>query len=111
MKVRSSQKGFTFVEILAVMAVGGLLLSGIIIAIFQTTGITAESSTQITALEDIKNVAYWVSKDVKMAATTNLIAGATPVHMNNNYNLVLDWTIWYDANGNLIPNGEPHHSE
>ena len=56
MKVKNSQKGFTFIEILVVMAVGGILLGGLVTAIFQTSGITMQTSTQITALEDIKNV-------------------------------------------------------
>ncbi|GAI12155.1 unnamed protein product, partial [marine sediment metagenome] len=98
MKVKNSQKGFTLVEILAVLAVGGILLVGIVIAIFQTTAITAESSTQITALEDIKKVASRVSKDIRMAATTNLEDGGPVLD-----SLTLDWTSWYDENGELNP--------
>lgn len=92
MKVKNSQKGFTLVEMLVVMAVGGMLLSGIVTAIFQTVNITAGSSTQITALENIRNSAYWLSKDVRMAASANLTDG-----------LVLEWTSWYDENGELNP--------
>lgn len=48
--MKNSQKGFTLIEILVAMLVGGMLLSGLVIAIFQTLGITLRSSTQITAL-------------------------------------------------------------
>jgi len=98
MKVKNSQKGFTLVEILVAMAVEAMLLSGIVTAIFQTTEITIQSSAQITALEDIKNVARHITTDVRMAQATNLLDGAPPVN-----SLVLDWVGWYDDNGELSP--------
>lgn len=91
-----SQKGFTLLEILVVLAVGGILLASVVTAIFQTVRVTAQSTTQIAALEDIKNAAYHLSKDVRMAATTDLEDGADPVS-----SLTLDWTSWYDSNGQL----------
>ena len=90
--MKKSQKGFTLLEILLVLVVGGLLLVGVVNAIFQTTTITVERSTQITALEDIREVAARVSKDIRMAATTNLENGLT-----------LAWTVWYDETGELNP--------
>lgn len=96
--MKKSQKGFTLVEILLVLAMGGILMVGIGITIFRTTTITMESSTQITALEDIKKVAFRVSKDIRMAATTNL---EDPGPVLNS--LVLDWTSWYDETGELNP--------
>ncbi|MBA7712124.1 hypothetical protein ES703_121094 [subsurface metagenome] len=102
--MKKSQKGFTLLEILLVLAVGGILLVGIITTILQTTAITVESRTQITALEDIKKVAFRVSKDIRMAATTNLEDGGPVVD-----SLTLDWASWYDENGeplNYDENGE-----
>jgi len=104
MKVRNSQKGFVLVEVLVAIAVGGMVLGGIVSAIFQTTNITTRTPPQVTALEDIKYATYWISKDVRMAATTNLVDGAPPVN-----NLVLDWTSWYDDNGQL--SAVSHHCE
>jgi len=98
MKAKKSQKGFTLLEILLVLAVGGILMVGVIVAIFQTAAITAESSTQITALEDIKKVASRVSKDIRVAATTDLEDDGSVLD-----SLTLDWTSWYDENGELNP--------
>lgn len=99
MKVKNSQKGFTLLEILVAMAVSGLLLTGVVGAIFQTLRITAESRLQITALEDIKNVAYWVGKDMVSANATNLVSGGPAVS-----NLTLQWTNYpYAASGNFAP--------
>lgn len=102
--MKNSQKGFTLIEILVAMLVGGMLLSGLVIAIFQTLGITLRSSTQITALEEVRNVAYWVSKDVRMTQTTSLVEGADP-----DDGVDLRWTSWYDDNGKLSP--VDYHSE
>lgn len=104
--MRNRQNGFTLIEILLVMAVGGMLLSGLVTAIFQTFGVTKMTTTAVSALENIKMAAYQITQDVKTASTTNLVDGAPAVS-----NLSLYWTIWYDANGNLIPNGEPHSSQ
>ncbi len=93
MKVKSGQKGFTLIEILVTLAVGAVLLSGVVTAIFQTLRITTSASPQITALEDIKNVAYWVGKDMVSANATNLVDGALPMS-----SLSGNWTTWYADN-------------
>lgn len=90
------QKGFTLLELLVASAVSGIMLSGLVTAIFQTIRVTTSNSTQITALEDIKSVAHRVIADVRMAQTTYPVDGAPPVN-----NLVLDWTSWYDVSGQL----------
>jgi len=91
MRVKNSQKGFTLIEILVAMLVGGMLLSGLVVAIFQTFGITSRSSTQITALEEVRNVAYWISKDVRMTDNTSLVYGIEEDGVD------LRWTSWYDS--------------
>lgn len=104
MKLLRSQRGFTLLETVLAMAVGGILVSGIVTAIYQTIRVTTETTTQITATEDIRSAAYWLTNDIKMAAATNLEDGAPAVS-----SLTLDWTSWYDENGQLT--GVDHHSE
>lgn len=101
MKAVASQKGFTLLEILLVLAVSGVLVSGILTAIFQTTRVTADSTNRISAYEDIRDAAYWISKDIRMASTSNLTNGAPAVDA-----LTLDWTVWYDSGGSLIQFGD-----
>ncbi len=103
MKAVASQKGFTLLEILLVLAVSGVLVSGILTAIFQTTRVTAQTTTQIAAYEDIRQAAFRIAKDIRMASTSNLTDGAPAVNA-----LTLDWTIWYDSGGNLVQFGEYH---
>ena len=104
MKMKGSQKGFALLELLVVVAIGALLLTGAVTAIFQTTGITMETSTRITALEDIKIVAYSVSKDMRMSSTTTLVDDGPAVD-----NLSSSWKSYYDASSNLTPNNPWYH--
>jgi prepilin-type N-terminal cleavage/methylation domain-containing protein len=102
--MRKSQKGFTLIEILVVTAVGGILLIGLVTAIFHTLGVTMQSNTKIIALEGIKQVAHPIATDVRMAQTTDLVDGAEP-----QTSVDLFWTSWYDDNGELSP--VDYHSE
>jgi len=106
MKLLSSQKGFTLIELLVAMAISGMVLTALVTSIFQTTKVSTQASTQITALEDIKSVARPITPDVWMAQTTKWYDGTgtliplpddTPVD-----NLVLDWTSWYDDSSEMI---------
>lgn len=103
----TKQRGFTFIEILVVLGVGGILMSGIVIGIFQTFNVTKRNTMRMTALENVKNTAYHLSKDIRQAGSsgsTNLESGGA-----SQSNLSLNWiTGWYDESGNLIlVNGIP----
>lgn len=100
---RSSQKGFTLVEVLVAMTIGVVILTGVVGAIIQSTRLTRQHSAVLTALENIKAAGYRVVQDVKQANTTNLVDGSPAVN-----NLTLDWTIWYDTSGNFLTYGEYH---
>ena len=106
MRIGNSQKGFTLVELLVGTAVGGMLLSTLVAAIFQTFNVTADTRTRITAIGNINNATHQLSKDVRMAASTNLVDEADPVS-----NLVLDWSSWYDDSGQLSSEGQDHNCE
>lgn len=80
-------------------------MGGIVTAIFQTLRISANSSVDITALGNIRDSAYWVSQDVRMAQTTDLIDGAPPVN-----SLTLDWSSWYIGSNGLLASAA-HHSQ
>ena len=94
LKLLQSRRGFTIIEVLVALAVSGMLLAVAVSTTFQTTMVTTRTSGQITATEDVKNVARGIIDDVWMAQTTNLVNEADPVD-----SLILDWTNWYGDTG------------
>jgi prepilin-type N-terminal cleavage/methylation domain-containing protein len=102
-RVVAGQRGFTLIEILVVMAVGSMMMMGLVIATFQAFGSTKANRTEITALDNVRSAAYWITQDIKKAGATNLTDGGPAANSLN-----LTWTLWYDVNGNLIPGGENH---
>jgi prepilin-type N-terminal cleavage/methylation domain-containing protein len=100
MKIRAGQKGFTALELIVAVGVGAIVLTGVVVAIFQTFGVTTMTTSDISALDNIKNTAYEMTVDIKQASTCNLVTNAQPVN-----NLTLDWTIWFTSGGDPIGSG------
>lgn len=69
------QKGFTLIEVLVAMAVGGILMAGVVLAIFQVSWGSLHTSDQVVALTDINYVALRIKKDLQMTQSTSLTDG------------------------------------
>lgn len=66
-----NQKGFTLVELIIAIAITGLIVGGIALTITQLFVGHAQSSGKITALTEVQNAGYHISRDAQMAATVN----------------------------------------
>ena len=66
------QKGFTLVEVLVVLAVGSVLLTGAVLSIQQLTMGTGRSNSQVIALTDVNQAALRIKKDLMMIQNTDL---------------------------------------
>ena len=82
------QKGFTLVEVLVVLAVSGVLLTGLITSIFQVSTFTDRSNSQVVALTDLNHAALSIKKDLMMTQNTDLADGS-PVPQSSVW---LGWT-------------------
>jgi len=69
------QKGFTLIEILVVMAVGGMIMTVAMLTIYQIVWGTERSNDQVMALTDAHYAAMWLKWDLQMAQDTNLTDG------------------------------------
>ena len=67
-----SQRGFTLVELLVAMAISGLIASGLALTIFQVFNGNAQSSSEMSVVQQVQNVGHWVSRDVMMAQNVTL---------------------------------------
>ena len=74
-KQKMNQKGFSVLELLVVIAVGGILLSGVVLGIFQVSQGTIHNRGQLVSMTDVNNAAYWIKRELQMAQYSNLTDG------------------------------------
>ena len=91
MKRWAKQKGVTLLELMAVMAIGSMIMSGVVGLIFQEFRGNAIACTSVTATHEIGNCARCISEDGMMAESTNLVEGADSVDQ-----VTLTWIERYD---------------
>lgn len=101
------QKGFTLIEVLVVMAVSGVLLTGVVASIFQVATGTSRSNSQGIVLTDVNRAAWHITKDLQMANSTGLTV-EEPVVLSPENSVTLRWT---DFTSEFEPEGaEKNHS-
>jgi len=83
----NGQKGFTLIEMIAVIAITGLISGGITAAIYNVWNVNALSSSHMTAVKQVENGIHWMSRDAQMAQVVDRtgIAG---------FPLTLTWVEW-----------------
>ena len=74
-----NQKGFTLIEILVAMLVGGMITAGVITGIFQIVYGAGQIREESVALADIDNAAHWLTRDVVLGRSTDLVDGEPQV--------------------------------
>lgn len=95
-KRADNQKGFTFIEVIIVIAIVGMLAPVISGSIIQIIRGTDRNNTMVIALADIDHAASWLNQDLLMAQTTNLVYGQ-PADLVVGGNVTLSWTDYYDG--------------
>jgi len=98
-----NQKGFTLIELLVAMALGAILLTGLVLSIHQVVWGTGRSSNHVVAMTDVNHAALSVKKDIQMAQDTDLTDG-DPVPQSS---VTLTWT---DYTGFEESDNKTHYS-
>ena len=66
--VKRSQRGFTLVEFLLVLAISALISSGLGMTIYQLSHLTVKGQSELKAQHQLQNVASWLNRDVVPAS-------------------------------------------
>ena len=93
--MKRSEKGFTYIELALAIAIIGLVSAVASAAIFQIFKDTERNNNHITAVRQVQNAGYWISRDTQMAQSVTA-DNLTPPDF-----LILSWTEW-DADGDPI---------
>ena len=96
--MKSSDKGFTLIEVLISITIMALASGAAGAAIFQILRNTERNSDHMNAVRQVENAGYWISRDAEMSSSANATGILTPPNF-----LVLNWTEW-DASGNPTSN-------
>jgi prepilin-type N-terminal cleavage/methylation domain-containing protein len=79
-----SQYGFSMIELLAGMALSGILIGGIVMTIFQVNVGTEQNKNNMYALRQVQNTGYYISRDTLQAECISL-------GTNNGFPIELSW--------------------
>ena len=93
--MKSSEKGFTLIEVIISVTIMVVASGAAGAAIFQIMGNTQRNSDRMTVVRQVENAGYWISRDAQMALSANATDNTTPPDF-----LVLRWTTWNGTSGN-----------
>ena len=89
--MKLGEKGFTLVELVVAITIMVLASGAAGAAIFQIFNGTGRSNSHMTAVRQVQNAGYWISRDAQMAQTATIDNLTLPDF------LILSWTEWDDA--------------
>ena len=65
--IKKDQNGFSLVELLAAIAISGIIIIGLVIGIFQLFTGHARASGEMTVVRQVQQAGYYISRDTQMA--------------------------------------------
>ncbi len=89
--MKLGEKGFTYIELIVALAIIALIGSATATATIQVLRLTGRNNEHMTAVRQVQNAGYWISRDAQMAQSI-IVDNLTPPDF-----LVLNWTEWDDA--------------
>jgi len=85
--INKNQRGFMLIEVIVATAITSLMSVGITMAISHVLNVNALSTNHVTALKQVENAAYWISRDAQMAQIVQTSGGS-------GFPLNLSWIEW-----------------
>lgn len=90
------QRGFTLIELLIVVSITALVSGSIASVFYQVITGNAQSSNHITAVRQVQNAGYWITRDGQQAQ----VIDDSPSGANEF--LVLTWNDWTAGTSNQV---------
>lgn len=81
--IARSERAFTLLEFLLVLAISALILSGLGMTVYQLSHLTVKGQAELKVQHQLQNVASWLNRDVVGASET--VAGSTTLTLTLPY--------------------------
>ncbi len=89
--MKPGEKGYTLIELLIAITIMAVVSAAAGMAIFQVLRNTERNNDHITAVRQVENAGYWISRDALMAVSVTTTDNLTLPDF-----LSLSWTEWDD---------------
>ena len=86
--LNKNQLGFTLIELMLAIAISGVITGAVTTTIYQVVTGNLRTSNHMTAVRQVQEAGYWVSRDTLMAQTVVLARDSDGFPLN------LSWTQW-----------------
>ena len=97
--ISKSQVGFTIVELMLALAISGVLSTGVTMTLFQMVTGSARTSNHMTAVRQVQNAGYWVSRDAQLMQGEPIIVTDGGGQL---VSVTLSWIDWNDTLNTVI---------
>jgi prepilin-type N-terminal cleavage/methylation domain-containing protein len=67
--INKKQEGFTLIEMIIALTLAAIIVTAVTMVTFQVINGSARSNNHMTAIREVQNAGYWVSRDFSMAQT------------------------------------------
>jgi len=105
--MKRSERGFTLIELLVVVAIVALIGGAASMATSQVITGTKRSNDHMTAIRQVQNAGYWISRDTLMAQS--VVAGDDPETAEIVEFITLNWTEWEKDEGKKGDKDSKYH--
>jgi len=100
------QAGFTMIELIASLAISGVIGLGATVSSFEVINQTVKNNDYTTANRQVLNAMKWIGRDAQMAQS---VTGWE--HFPATSNLTLSWVTWDNQSAQVVYSVNPHTFE
>jgi prepilin-type N-terminal cleavage/methylation domain-containing protein len=81
MKLKTTEKGFTLLELLVALSIATFVTAAASMTIITMMRLSPQTNNWAIALHQVQNAGYWISRDVQMSQGTITVGTGTPTFL------------------------------
>jgi prepilin-type N-terminal cleavage/methylation domain-containing protein len=97
--IKKNQMGFTMLELMLVIAISGMVSTGVTMTLFQVVTGSARAGNHMTAIRQVQNAGYWVSRDAQLVQGEPVIVKDGDDQLES---VTLSWIDWNNTLNTVV---------